>query len=143
VNVSHLIPRTLPAAAAVLVVLALSACTTAGQPADAARQVVAGDTLAVPTWPPEAGPMSDPEAGLDGPAASDGAAGRTPGGEASPGTEPAGGPGTTVGATPGSGSAATDPALLSLRQQVDRALNALDAALEDDAASTTDEGDVP
>ncbi|MGZ6295871.1 MAG: hypothetical protein ACXWPV_01900 [Candidatus Limnocylindrales bacterium] len=140
---SQLIPRTLPAAAAVLLVLALSACTTAGQPADAARQAVAGGTLAVPTWPPEAGPMSDPEAGLDGSAASDGAAGRTSGAQTSPGTEPADGPGTPVEATPGGGSAATDPALLSLSQQVDRALNALQAALQDDAASTTDEGDLP
>jgi len=132
-----------------LLLLLLGACS-AGRPGGADVPNLAGAgpeaPLTVPTWPAAGQGPSDLEATSG--AATDPAVppstvpdqplGSGPGATGQPDAGP-----TIAGDTSPGGSAASDPTLLSLSAQAERAIQELDAALSDDAAAATDEGGLP
>ena len=110
-----------------LLVLLLGACTAAGRP---------GASMVVPTWPD----ASQAPGWSAGPGDASPEPSTTPTTQA-PDASPASPGGSAAGGS--AGSAATDPTIVSLSSQADRAIQQLAGSLSDDAADPTDDGGLP
>jgi len=122
-----------------LLVFLLGACTAAGRPGAKAPDPAdagAGASMVVPTWPDgsqDSGRSAGPSDASPEPST-------TPSPQA-----PDASPASPAGDAPGgsAGSATTDPTIVSLSSQADRAIQQLAGSLSDDAADPTDDGGLP